>query len=93
MQHQKRQQRKQHKRLYDLLISTEGVCSGLLCLCVVALVAPIDQLSPGAGLVVSHHLTIVLLMKTLILTLGGTRVQRPTRGGGGGEEMEPPERF
>ena len=52
---------------------TDGVCSGLLCLWVVALVAPVDQLSPGAGLVVPHHLTIVLLMRTLILTLGRTR--------------------
>ena len=45
---------------------------------VVALVAPVDQLSPGGGLVVSHHLTILLLMKTLILILGGTRVHRYT---------------
>ena len=46
---------------------------------VVALVAPVDQLSPaGGGLVVSHHLTILLLMKILILTLGGTRVHRYT---------------
>ena len=37
------------------------------------MVAPVDQLSPGAGLVVPHHLTIVLLMRTLILTLGRTR--------------------
>ena len=51
----------------------DGVCSGLLCLWVVALVAPVDQLSPGAGLVVPHHLTIALLMRTLILTLGRTR--------------------
>ena len=32
----------------------------------------------SAGLVVSHHLTIFLLMKTLISTLEGTRVHRPT---------------
>ena len=67
----------------------DGVCSGLLCLWVVALVAPVDQLSPGAGLVVPHHLTIVLLMRTLILTLGRTRKFIPPpwykggRGGGG----------
>ena len=69
----------------------DGVCSGLLCLWVVALVAPVDQLSPGAGLVVSHHLTIVLLMKTLKLSIGGARLHRPSNvvKGGGGEEMEP----
>ena len=37
------------------------------------MVALVDQLSPGAGLVVPHHLTVVLLMKTLILTLGRSR--------------------
>ena len=72
----------------------DGVCSGLLCLWVVALVAPVDQLSPGAGLVVPHHLTIALLMRTLILTLGRTRkfIPPPWYKGeeeGGGGWMEP----
>ena len=69
---------------------TDGVCSGLLCLWLVALVAPVDQLSPGAGLVVPHHLTIVLLMRALILTLGRTRkfIPPPWYKGGGGS-MEP----
>ena len=72
----------------------DGVCSGLLCLWVVALVAPVDQLSPGAGLVVLHHLTIARLMRTLILTLGRTRKFIPPpwykggRGGGGWMELE-----
>ena len=72
----------------------DGVCSGLLCLWVVALVAPVDQLSPGAGLVVLHHLTIARLMRTLILTLGRTRKFIPPpwykggRGGGGWMERE-----
>ena len=34
---------------------------------VVALVAPVDQASPEAALVVPHHLTIVLLVKILII--------------------------
>ena len=34
---------------------------------VVALVALVDQLSPGAALVVPHHLTIVLLVEILII--------------------------
>ena len=70
---------------------TDGVCSGLLCLWLVALVAPVDQLSPGASLVVTHHLTIVLLMRALILTLGGTRKFIPPpwyKGGGGGTGVD-----
>ena len=70
---------------------TDGVCSGLLCLWLVALVAPVDQLSPGAGLVVTHHLTIVLLMRALILTLGRTRKFIPPpwyKGGGGGTGVD-----
>ena len=31
------------------------------------MVAPVDQLSPGASLVVPHHLAIVLLVKILII--------------------------
>ena len=55
------------------------------------MVAPVDQLSPGAGLVVPHHLTIALLMRTLILTLGRTRkfIPPPWYKGGGGLWMEP----
>ena len=34
---------------------------------VVALVAPVDELSPGAALVVPHHRTIVLLVTILII--------------------------
>ena len=53
------------------------------------MVALVDQLSPGAGLVVPHHLTIVSLMKTLILTLGRSRKVIPPlwhkEWGGGGE--------
>ena len=51
------------------------------------MVALVDQLSPGAGLVVPHHLTIALLMRTLILTLGRTRksvIPPPWYKGGGG---------
>ena len=47
-------------------MDTEGAASACFVL-VVALVAPVDQLSPRAALVVPHHLTIVLLVKILIM--------------------------
>ena len=47
-------------------MDTEGVALASFVL-VVALVAPVDQLSPGAALVVPHQLTIVLLVKILII--------------------------
>ena len=47
-------------------LDIEGVALACFVL-VVALVAPVDQLSPGAALVVPHHLTIVLLVKILII--------------------------
>ena len=52
------------------------------------MVAPVDQLSPGAF--EPHHLTIVLLMRTLILTLGRTRKFIPPpcyKGGRGGGRL------
>ena len=55
------------------------------------MVAPVDQLSPGAGLVVPHHLTIALLMRTLILTLGRTHKFIPPpwyKGAGGGAGVD-----
>ena len=61
MQHEKRQPHKQYQRL-----DTEGVALACFVL-VVALVAPVDQLSLGAALVGPHHLTIVLLVKILII--------------------------
>ena len=48
-------------------MDTEGVALAYFVL-VVALVAPVDQFSPGAAIVVPHHLTIVLLVKILIIT-------------------------
>ena len=48
-------------------MDTEGVALASFVL-VVALVAPVDQFSRGAALVVPHHLTIVLLVKILIIT-------------------------
>ena len=47
-------------------MDTEGVALASFVL-VVALVAPVDQFSPGAALVVPHQLTIVLLVKILII--------------------------
>ena len=64
MQHEKRQSHKQYKRHYDL--DTEGLVLACFVL-VVALVAPVDQLSVGAALVGPHHLTIVLLVKILTI--------------------------
>ena len=49
-------------------MDSEGVALASFVL-VVALVAPVDQFSPGAALVVPHHLTIVLLVKILIIDL------------------------
>ena len=48
-------------------MDTEGVALACFVL-VVALVEPVYQLSPGAALVVPHHLTIVLLVTILIIT-------------------------
>ena len=49
----------------------------------------------GTGLVVPHHLTIVLLMKTLILTLGRSRKVIPPlwHKGWGWGWMKPPPKF
>ena len=71
MKHEKRQQHKQYKRHYDLLISA-WILKVLFWLALpwsFLLVAPVDQLSPGAALVVPHHLTIVLLVKILIIII------------------------
>ena len=46
-------------------LDTEGVAVAYFVF-VVALVAPVYQLSPGAALVVPQHLTTVLLVKILI---------------------------
>ena len=47
-------------------MDTEGVALASFVL-VVSLVALVDQFSPGAAVVVPHHLTIVLLVKILII--------------------------
>lgn len=47
-------------------LDTEGVALACFIL-VVALVALVDQISPGADLVVPNNLTIVLLVKILII--------------------------